>query len=172
MTNSSALFKATHGIVTFLIENQEYCTSLDIIDSIIKSKELNKHVYLSGDSIVFKNEKYKLIEVFRSKSENFNPKNPHERIILINTYSKRFAYSVDRIIEILALDQIFIEKSLDFKPTSQIPYVSGILNFQDQIIYFPDYGRIAKELNPSEPDVGHEFNPNPSLKINHNNEVK
>ena len=66
MTDTSALFKATHGIVTFKIENQEYCTSLDIIDSIIKSKELNQLAYLSGERIVYKSEKYKLIDHFRS----------------------------------------------------------------------------------------------------------
>jgi chemotaxis signal transduction protein len=172
MTNTTALFKATHGIVTFKIENQEYCTSLDIIDSIIKSKELNQLAYLSGERIIYKSEKYRLIDHFQSSKERFNPRNPDERIILISTFSKKIALIVDKIIEIIALDQIFVEKSLDFKPTTQIPYVSGILIFQDQTIYFPDYERIAKELSPEESNSENVYLTNPNLKINHNNEIK
>ncbi len=172
MTDSSALFKATHGIVTFKIGDLEYCTSLDIIDSIIKSDELNQLAYLSGERIIYKNEKYTLIKHFRSSKELFNRKNPEERIILINIFGKRVAYTVDKIIEILALDQIFIEKSLDFKPTTQIPYVSGILKFQGETIYFPDYERIAKELSNEESNLKNGYITNPNISINHNNEIK
>ena len=172
MTESSALFKATHGIVTYKIGDQEYCSSLDIIDSIIKSDELNRLAYLSGDQIIFKNEKYNLIKHFRSAKEKFNRNNPEERIVLINIFGKRFAYTVDKIIEILALDQIFIEKSLDFKPTNQIPYVSGILKFQGETIYFPDYERIAKELSVEESNLKNGYVTNPNIRINHNNEIK
>ena len=170
MTDTSALFKATHGIVTFKIENQEYCTSLDIIDSIIKSKELNQLAYLSGERIVYKSEKYKLIDHFRSSKERFNPKNPDERIILVTAFSKKIALIVDKIIEIIALDQIFVEKSLDFKPTTKIPYVSGILIFQDQTIYFPYFERIAKELSSDEPNSKNGYITNPNLKISRNEE--
>jgi len=172
MTESSALFKATHGIVTFKIGDQEYCTSLDIIDSIIKSDELTKLGYLSGDRIFFKNEKYILFKHFRPAKEQFNPKNHEERIILVSIFGKRFAFTVDKIIEILALDQIFIEKSLDFKPTTKIPYVSGILMFQGDKIYFPDYERIAKELSTGESNTGNDYFSNHNFRINHNNEIK
>lgn len=172
MTDSSSLFKTTHGIVTFKIGEQEYCTSLDIIDSILKIDELNRLARLGGDFIIYKNDRYKIIQTFRTAGEKFNKKNPEERIILVSIFGKKFAYTVDKIIEILALDQIFVEKSLDFKPTTQIPYVSGILKFQGATIYFPDFERIAKELSIEKSNQSHDYRPKPHLKVNHNSEIK
>ncbi len=149
MIEPTSFDESVPGLLIFEVGGMKFCTDLRIITVVLKPDEIEQIQSIDSEgstTILYNNQEYKLIHFNRLVNLE-DVKNIYDsRIILLSIYEKRIAFFVDRVTEILSLDKIFIEESIDYKPNLEIDYVCGVLKFQNRTCYFPDYERIAKEF--------------------------
>ena len=150
MIEPTSFNESVPGLLIFEVDNMIFCTDVRIITVILKPEEIEWSHSMSNSentsSIIFHDQDFKLLNFNKLMNLKRTKDINDSRVILLDVYEKRFAFFVDRVTEILSLDKIFIEKSIDYKPYSDIDFISGVLKFQGRICYFPDYERMAKEL--------------------------
>lgn len=136
------------GLLMFDIGEMTFCTDISLITVILKPEdaviqELNG-TELNEAQIQFNGTDYKLINLHQVLNLGLRRNIYNSRIILLDIKNKKLAFFADRINEILILDNLFIGEIAGFKSCTDTDYISGMLNIQNTICYFPDYERIAK----------------------------
>lgn len=145
--SSSASIENISGLLIFQIGEIEFCTDLKLISAIMKPDEVKTD--RSGNRLTheFSERKYMTID-FASYYSLIPDKTLGScRVLLLEVYGQKISFFVDKVLEIISLDKIFIEESVEMELLNDRDYLSYIMSIQGNRIYFPDYDRIAKEVH-------------------------
>ncbi|HZW40594.1 MAG TPA: chemotaxis protein CheW [Ignavibacteriaceae bacterium] len=134
------------GIVIFIIDSKEYCISIQNLREIINPIEAENKVDWEKAYINFENKIYKF---FNNKKYFNSNSSKYSRILLVDFGNKRFGILVDKVIEYITFDDMFIMNSITFDKSDK-KFITLNLNYQGRTIYFPDYDEIVKDFNHSE----------------------
>ncbi len=135
------------GLLIFQINDREYCSDIKYISGVLKIEEANNPGYKSrGGFLDFKDINYKLIDIYKILKTRPCRISPFSKVLLFETFGSHFGFLADRIIEILTIDSIFLENSLDFHPLPEVEFINGELIFQDRKILYLDFEKISKTL--------------------------
>lgn len=136
-----------HGLLIYEINGEKFCSDIKEISTILKPSEANLKLRSAIESYVLFDEfEYKLINIHKMLKFNSPKVMKCSKLILFEVFGKRFGFIVDKIIELVTTEKLFVEKSLDLIPHSDKNFISSILKFQNRIIYMIDFEKITKEL--------------------------
>ncbi len=152
MDVNQGLTLGVDGLLIFEISNQEFCSDMRFVTAILNLKEAASNLSrMPKSEIQFNDDKYKLINIYKTLNYNTVKQKNDTRIILFDIFQTRFGFLVDKVSEILTTEKIFINKSLDMILSSRIKYIKGYLIFENRKILLLDFERITKELNKLSP---------------------
>jgi chemotaxis signal transduction protein len=145
--SSSASIENISGLLIFQIGELEFCTDLKLISAIMKPDEVKTN--RSGNRLTheFSERKYMTIDFAAYYSLMSDKTLDSCRILFLEVYGQKISFFVDKVLEIISLDKIFIEESVGMELLTDRDYLSYIMSIQDDKFYFPDYDRIAKEVH-------------------------
>lgn len=132
------------GVVVFIIDSKEFCISIQNLRGILNPSDPDVKVEWDKSRICFENINYTLFDnkkYFRSK--NYTAKN--NRILLVDFGSEKFGILVDKVVEYITFDDMFILNSITFEK-SEIKFIKMNLNYQGRTIFFPEYDEIKKDF--------------------------
>jgi chemotaxis signal transduction protein len=142
------------GLLIFQIANFEFCTDLKQVSAIMKPDEVKNNLgALTDFSYNFLNQDYLLIDFSNLYTLKVSSNNSSSRILFLEVFGTTISFYVDKVIEIISLDKIFIESSVDIQPSPGINYVGSVMSIQNRNFYFPDYEKIAKEPRRTNSEV-------------------
>jgi chemotaxis signal transduction protein len=147
MTINQENLKGLNGLLIFEISKQEFCIDIQIVSDIILAKDVKIKINTFNEATIYLDDlEYKVIQLHRLLGYPEMDIINGCRAILVDVFGKRIAFLVDKVVEIVTTDKIFVENSLDLKLLNNKKYLSGVLKFQDRQILIPDLERISKEL--------------------------
>ena len=135
------------GLLIYKIDQTEYCSDIQSVAAIIKTNEIKqstKQNYLSR--IEFDHSVFSIIDMHKIYETKPLKQTDSNRLILHEIYGKNFCFFVDKVLEILSTDRLFMEKSMDLLPYSGKNLIRYILKYQKRNIFFPDFEKITKSL--------------------------
>ncbi len=136
------------GLLIYEINREKFCSDIKEISTILKPSEANMKIKNTFESYVLFDEfEYKLIDIYKMLKLNRPKIMQGSKLILFEAFGKRFGFIVDKIVELITTDKLFVDKSLDLIPHSEKNFIGSILKFQNRTIYMPDFARITKELD-------------------------
>ncbi len=145
--SSSALIENISGLLIFQIGNKEFCTDLKLISAIMRPEEVKTDRVGNRLTHEFSERKYMTIDFAEFFSLEPDKTLDSCRALFLEIYGQKISFYVDKVLEIISLDKIFIEESVEMELSVGEDYISSILSIQDKSFYFPDYDRIAKEVH-------------------------
>lgn len=158
MSINQDTLRGIQGLLIFEINDREYCSDIKNISAILKlSEAYNGYSGRNDGKISFNNVTFKLLEIGAVLNNHPPSMSMNSRIILFETFGKQFGFLVDKIIEIITTDSIFLDTSLDLFPDSKEEFISGELIMQARKIFFIDFEKISKELDRLDVII-HDFN--------------
>ncbi len=137
-----------HGLLIFELNNQEYCSDMKNISAIINLNEtdfLSKKNFMN--EIKFDGLIYEIINIHKLLDYNISRLKGCARIILFELYNKKFGFLADRVTEIITMDRMFKDKSIDLIFEIKKKYIKSVLIYQQRKILLIDFEKISKELN-------------------------
>ena len=149
MTDSINLLNALPGLLIFKIGAKEFCMDISCVQSILDIEGNEDKFDRSAGSyrkISYSDANYYLIDsarLFNSVPVNTKGK----KIILYILFGKRVGVIVDKIVEFISLDALFIEKNIDFNVYKENKYVSWYLDYHGRRILYPNYEKIARNFH-------------------------
>jgi len=145
--SSSASIENISGLLIFQIGKMEFCTDLKLISAIMKPEEVK--IDRMGNRLTheFSERKYMTIDFAAFYSLESDKLLDSCRVLFLEVYGQKISFYVDKVLEIISLDKIFIEESVEMELSSDKDYISYIMSIQGNRFYFPDYDRIAKEVH-------------------------
>jgi len=135
------------GLLIYKIDDKEYCSDIQNIAAIIKNDEIKqqtKQSYLS--QIEFDHSVFSIIDLHKIYKTKPLKQTDSIRIILHEMFGKNFCFFVDKVMEILSTDRLFMENSIDLLPYSGKSFIKYILKYQKRNIFIPDFENITKRL--------------------------
>ncbi len=138
------------GIVIFELNGTEFCTDLDDIISIIKIDDSVK--FLKTKNKLYLDLNFALIPVINFRKfikPNKRKKNEDNRLIVVESAGKQFAFIADKINEIYIIKNENLINSME-KTDSDIfenIYIKGKINHDGKDIFIPDYLKIFNDIN-------------------------
>lgn len=144
---SSALIENISGLLIFQIGDKEFCTDLKLVSAIMKPEEVKSDRRGNRLTHEFSDRKYMAIEFAEYYSTGPDKTLDSCRALFLEIYGQKISFYVDKVLEIISLDKIFIEESVEMELSTDKDYVSSILSIQGKRFFFPDYDRIAKEVH-------------------------
>ncbi len=145
--SSSVSIENISGLLIFQIGNMEFCTDLKLISAIMKPEEVKMDRLGNRLTNEFSERKYMTIDFAEYFSMKAAKMQDSCRVLFIEVYGQKISFYVDKVLEIISLDKIFIEESVEMELCSDKDYVSFVMSIQDKRFYFPDYSRIAREVH-------------------------
>ncbi|MCL5028177.1 MAG: chemotaxis protein CheW [Bacteroidetes bacterium] len=141
-------FIGISGLLIFKLSNQEYCADMKNISAIINLNEfalLSKNKFMN--EIKFADFTYTIIDIHKMFNYHVTKLKNGARIILFEIYNKKFGFLVDRVTEIITMDRMFMDKSIDIIMDIDKEYVKSVLIYQNRKILLFDFEKISKNLN-------------------------
>lgn len=142
-------FSRFRGLLIFEINNIEFCVDSMGIRQILKVTDadlISNNRTIS--EIILKNARYTLVNIhglLEFSDVNFGS---NSSLILIDIFSKNFGFIVDKIIEIIPVHSLLIDKSLDFIiPGKKNELFSGVLKFGKRKIKMLNLEKITREFD-------------------------
>jgi chemotaxis signal transduction protein len=135
------------GLLIYKIDHTEYCSDIQNVAAIIRTDEVKQFTnqnYLS--QIEFDHSVFSIIDMHKIYETKPLKQTNSNRLILHEIYGKNFCFFVDKVLEILSTDRLFMEKSMDFLPCTGKSLIRYILKYQKRNIFFPDFEKITKSL--------------------------
>ncbi len=137
------------GLLVFKINNYEFCINRQRVSEIIKIIDID---LISRDrltsEIISSEAKYTLVNIHGILEFPNVSFGKDSRLILIDVFGKKFGFVVDKIIEIIAIDKLFMDNNLDFAiPQEKKQRFSGVLKFKNRRIIMLNLGKITKEFD-------------------------
>lgn len=147
MSINQETLKGIQGLLVFKINDKEYCSDIKNISAVLKLRDAFGGQSNRNNGILYYNDlSFNILDMHKILKINKVEKSTNSRIILFETFCKRFGFLIDKIIEIITTDSIFLENSLDLFPASNKEFISGELIIQDRTIFFMDFEKLSKEL--------------------------
>ena len=136
------------GLIVFEINDFEFCIDHQFVREIMK--------FTGGDSI----SKNRINSVVISPEAKYTLVNIHgilefpnvtfgenSRLILIDTFGKKFGFIVDKVTELISVNELFLDSALDFAISQEKRQrFSGVLKFRDRRILMLNLETITKEF--------------------------
>ena len=137
------------GLLIFKINNYEFCVDHQCIKEIVKFTNvdaISKNKVTS--EIISPQSKYTLVNIHGILEFPNVLFGSDSRLILIDVFGKKFGFVVDKIIEIIAIDKLFMDKNLDFAILQEeTQRFSGVLKFKNRRIMMLNLGKITREFD-------------------------
>jgi len=137
------------GLLIFQIGDKEFCVDLKLITAIMKPGEIKTERRGKKLTSEFSEQQYRIIDFAAFYSLYLNNISDSSRVLFLEIYGQKVSFYVDKVMEIISLDKIFIEESVQMVHEQRIDYVGYVMGIQDRKYYFPDFDRIAKEIRSS-----------------------
>ena len=135
------------GLLILKINNKEYCSDIKNVSVVLKLNDENLNNYNPKESIFYySNEKFKIIDIKEILGSRTVRIPPRSKIILFETFGSHFGFFADDILEIIIIDSLFVEYSIDFIPYSRDGFIRGQLVMDDREILFFDFEKFSKHL--------------------------
>ena len=135
------------GLLILKINDKEYCSDIKNVSIVLKLDDETLHSYSPKEGILFyRNGKFKLLDINGILNAGKLLASNSSKIILFETFGSHFGFIADEILEIITLDSLFIEKSLDFIAYTDDSFVSGELIMHDRKIYFFNFEKFSRDL--------------------------
>ena len=135
------------GLLILKINNKEYCSDIKNVSVVLNLDEETLHSYSPKEGILFyRNGKFKLLDINGILNAGKGRTSHSSKIILFETFGSHFGFLADEILEIVTIDTLFIEKSLDFIPYPDNGFINGELIMQGRKIYFFDFNKFSRDL--------------------------
>jgi chemotaxis signal transduction protein len=138
------------GILAFKLGEMEFCCDLQSIINILKTDEIRRgqqFVFKNSKTVIYDKTKFRLINLNRILHAAEAPFEELTRLILLEAYSKKIAFFVDQILEIYAVENILLDKSIELKPVVNIKYGKYCLVYHQKTMIWPDYEKICKDID-------------------------
>lgn len=147
MIDPCSLISDVPGLIIFNIGDKEFCIDIKNVKAILKSSDLDDFVSdINVNQYLYKFDRsYLLIDL--RKLFKSGKKNNGSLLIVCQIFASNIAFIVDNVKEFLTLDLLFLEKAVELFEYEGDQYIRWILKFQERNIYFPDYDKIAKNLD-------------------------
>ena len=145
--SSSASIENISGLLIFQIGEKEFCTDLKLISAIMKPEEVKTDRVGNRLTHEFSERKYLTVNFAGYYSVEPDKTMDSCRVLFLEVYGQKISFYVDKVLEIISLDKIFIEESIEMEFSTARDYVSYEMSIQGNRFYFPDYDRIAKEVH-------------------------
>ncbi len=143
---SSASIENISGLLIFQLGDMEFCTDLKLISAIMKQGEVKTDRLGNRLTHEFSERRYMTVDFAGYYSLKPDKKLDSCRVLFLEVFGQKFSFFVDKVLEIISLDKIFIEESVEMEFSTDGEYISYIMSIQGKRFYFPDYGRIAKDV--------------------------
>ncbi len=137
------------GLLIFQIGGKEFCVDLQLVTAILKPSEIKTERREKRLTNEFSEQQYRVIDFASFYSLYVDKLSESSRVLFMEIYGQKVSFYADKVMEIISLDKIFIEESVEMIPEHEIDYISFEMNIQDRKYYFPDFDRIAKQLRTS-----------------------
>ena len=135
------------GLLVLKINEKEYCSDIKNVSVVLKPDEETLHSYSPKEGILFyRNENFKLLDISGILKTGSMRISRGSKIILFETFGSHFGFIADEILEIITLDSLFIENSIDFVAYTDDGYISGELRMHDRKIYFFNFEKFSRGL--------------------------
>ena len=136
------------GLLILKINNKEYCCDIRDVSLVLKLDYEILHNYNPQKGIFFyKNETFKIIDIKGILKIGTGHISPNSRVVLIETFGSHFGFLADEILEIIVIDSLLVEYSLDFIPYHRDGFIRGKLVMNDRKILFFDFEKVSKDLD-------------------------
>ncbi len=145
--SSSASIENISGLLIFQIGLLDFCTDLKLISAIMKPDEVKTDWLGNRLTHEFSERKYMTIDFAGYYSVEPDKKLESGRVLFLEIYGQKISFFVDKVLEIISLDKIFIEESVEMELSDDMDYISSVLSIQGNKYYFPDYSRISKDVH-------------------------
>jgi chemotaxis signal transduction protein len=135
------------GLLILKINNKEYCSDIKNVAVVLKPDEETLRSYSPKEGTFFyRNENFKLLDINGILKTGRMPISQGSKIILFETFGSHFGFIADEILEIITLDSLFIENSVDFVAYTDDGFISGELRMHDRKIYFFNFEKLSRDL--------------------------
>jgi chemotaxis signal transduction protein len=142
------ILRGIQSLLFFYIGENLFCadmgrisTTIKAADAVISSKE-NFSDWISYNGRLFRALNIK--EILHIPANGFTSNN---RIVLCEAAEKLFAFSADKIIEIVTLDSSFEEKYVNVTPSSKHEFILGEVVFQEMRASLIDLDALSREMD-------------------------
>ncbi len=135
------------GLLIFQIGDMEFCTDLRLISAIMKPYEVKTDRLGNRLTHEFSERKYMTVDFAGYYTLEPAKELDSCRVLFLEIYGQKVSFYVDKVLEIISLDKIFIEESVEMELSTDLEYVSYVMSIQGKRFYFPDYDRISKEVH-------------------------
>ena len=135
------------GLLIYKIDSDEYCADIRNVIAIVEADLVKQNIKNNiSNHIEYNHHIFTMIDLHKIFKKNPIKHTKNIRIIMHEMYGKRYCFFVDKVLEILSIDNIFFEKSLDILPCTRKNFIKYILRFQERDILIPDFEKITKSL--------------------------
>ena len=149
MNISSILTDDCKSLLTFDIGGIEYCLSNTMFSIILKpdnifqlgNAEKSRYSLFQID-----NKSVPLIDLKKILIGNKQKIDEHSRIITVEYKNIQFGLLVEKINEIIAVDEKFVTTSLQFIPELKHRYIQGTIEFEDRKLILLNIERIVTDI--------------------------
>lgn len=131
------------GLVTFFVGQNEYCANILDLKGTVPSNDFENCFYCNTNDTKYQNVFYlldnkKLFDSTAVKAKSL--------VLLLEIFNKKMGIVAERVNEYITLDKLFVESSMEILPCDNF-YIKWTLNFNNRIIYYPDFEKIAKDFD-------------------------
>jgi chemotaxis signal transduction protein len=150
VTENEKYIKNLPGLLIFEADKDLFCIDVKDVQSIIKIDGIRYKITHSPDMypfIYFSDMEFFLFDTRQITEKTPSSETLGKKVILCTFFNKRIGLIADDVIEFLSLDSIFIQKHVDIIEADTYKYIKWRLEYQDRIIFYPEYEKIAKEFS-------------------------
>lgn len=146
--------KKIPGLLIYKVGAREFFIDIKSVHVILGySDNESKISRVDGSEVIygkinFSDVEFNLIDTVKFFNA-YSSRKRDSKIILCWVFGKRIGITVDKVIEFISLDDLFIEKDFNFSIYQHDRYVSWYLEFQGRKLLYPNYEKIALELSTS-----------------------
>lgn len=138
-----------NGLLIFEINNFEFCIGLHGVKDIIKFTEADP---VSRDrvtsEIIAGDARYTLVNIHGLLEFPTVYFGSDSRLILIDVFTKRFGFIVDKVIEIISTDGLFGDDALDYAiPEENKQRFNGVLKYHNRRIIVLNLEKITRDFD-------------------------
>ncbi len=144
---SSTFIDSIKGILIFKIAGLDFCIDIEYVSSIITPQDKNMLTIknkLGDENIKINEEMIPILNFHSMFGFKTPPEDDNTRYILLDFSKRKIAFMVDKIKEIISINNITRE-ALKYVPIEDKPYLIGKIIYEGQIILYPDLDKIIRD---------------------------
>jgi chemotaxis signal transduction protein len=136
------------GFILFNIDKEEYAVDIKNVNSILKTIDYQKIIFISRQELAFtieyKNESFHILNLHKQLKHDFPINITNTRILLLNSDNQKTAIIVDNVKEFVTGNNKSWEL-LKVIPVNDVHYISGKIIYEGRNILIPDLNKINRD---------------------------